>query len=328
MNYNEILYLTKEEVMKVDYTMQETLDILEEIYREKAAGNYELPAKIGIHPGVGNYMHAMPCWAHKWEAAGIKWGAAFKENPKKGIDYIHGFIVLNDVMTGVPYSIMDCAWITAQRTGAKNGFAAKYLAKKDASVLAVLACGVQARKALHAIHLACPGVKKVLCWDYFPEATKRYVDEMKAQFPELDIIPCASPAEALKDADIIQTAAPTTQTEMSIVTSDMIKPGAVIVAMDGFTLFHKECIEKHIKKFITDDIPQYKNFSKGFEYKGIVYENAVELCDVVAGKVPGRENDEEVIFVSNIGNAFDDMPIAKYVYERAEKMGLGIKVPR
>jgi len=326
MNYNEILYLTKEDVMKVDYTMEETLDMLEEIYREKAAGNYELPAKIGIHPGTGNYMHAMPCWAHKWEAAGIKWGAAFKDNPKKGIDYIHGFIVLNDVMTGVPYAIMDCAWITAQRTGAKNAFAAKYLAKKDASVLAVLACGVQARKAMHAFTIAVPGIKKVMCWDAFPAATEKFIAEMSSMFPHLEFVACDNVRDAVVDADIIQTAAPTTCTEMSVVTKDMIKPGALVTAMDAFTLFYKDCITENFKKIVTDDVNQCKFFAKSYEYKGIEFE-AHELCDVVTGKVV-RESEDEKIFVTNLGNAFDDMPIAKAIYERAEKMGLGVKVPR
>ena len=326
MAVSEILYLTKEEVIKVDFTMQENLDLLEEIYREKALGNYELPSKIGIHPGEGNYMHAMPCWAHKWEAAGIKWGAAFKDNPKKGIDYIHGFIVLNDVMTGVPYAIMDCAWITAQRTGAKSGLSAKHLARKDASVCAILACGVQARKALHAIHLACPEVTTFTCWDYFPAATEKFIAEMKAQFPELNLVNCANVADAVKDADIIQTAAPTTATEMSAITKDMIKPGVVVTAMDGFTLFYKDTITEKFTKFVTDDVPQFRTFENAFEFKGI-HLDPYGLHEVVSGKAK-RENDTENIFVTNLGNAFDDMPMAKLIYEKAKKMGIGTVLPR
>ena len=316
-----LLYLTKADVAKTAYTMKETLDLLEDIYREKAAGNYELPPKIGVHPGEGNYLHAMPCWAKKWETAGIKWGGGFKNNPSKGLDYIYGFVVLNDVETGIPYVMMDATWHSALRTGAKSGMTAKYLMRKDSTTCAILACGKQARRAFEAFRVACPQLTKFMCWDYFPAATEKYVAEMKAKYPEVEIVACGSVEEAVKDADVIQTAAPTTATEMSTITKDMIKPGVVVTAMDGFTLFYKDTITDKFTKFVTDDVPQFRNFETFPEYKGIHFDPA-ELAQVVVGNVR-RENDQENIFVTNIGNAFDDMPVCRAIYEKAKKMGIG-----
>lgn len=318
-----LLYLTKADVAATGYTMEETLAVLDEIYREKAAGNYELPPKIGVHPGgEQNYLHAMPCWAHKWQTAGLKWGGGFQNNPGKGLDYISGHIILNDVETGVPYVMMDATWPTALRTGGKSAISAKYLAKKDASTLAMMACGKQARRALEAFYYACPQVKTIWCWDFYPEAAEKYAAEMKAQFPTLDLRVTTSVAEAVGDADIIHTAAPVVQEDIGVIEKGMVKPGVVATAMDCYTLWKTDAVTELFSKFYSDDVPQYLAFNGRPEYKGIDVV-PTELASVISGKDAGRESDSENIFVANLGNAFDDMPVARAVYELAKQKGLG-----
>ena len=53
-----------------------------------------------------------------YRSAGIKWVSGYPENFKRGLPYISGLMIMNDSETGVPYSVMDCSWITAMRTGA------------------------------------------------------------------------------------------------------------------------------------------------------------------------------------------------------------------
>ena len=93
----------------------------------------------------------MPASVREPEVAGLKWVSGYPSNPAKGLPYITGLLVLNDPETGVPLAVMDCAWITAMRTGASAGISAKYLARTDSEVAAVVGCGVQARPSLAAL---------------------------------------------------------------------------------------------------------------------------------------------------------------------------------
>ena len=324
----EFLYLTKQDVIDTGYSMKDTLAVLDEIYHEKALGNYELPHKIGIHPRPDDYIHAMPCWAKKWETAGIKWCGGFKHNPKDyGLDYINGVIILNDIETGVPCAIMDAAWITAIRTGGKSGLAAKYLARKNAATVAVLACGVQSRRALEAIYLACPQLKQAICWDVFPESAEKFAQEMKAVCPNLEIKVAASVREAMADADIVATGAPVLQEDIAVIEKDMVKPGLLCVSVDLDVLWKKDAVVENFHKYYTDDIPQFYFFRDERHDVKCIPVVPEDLGKMVAGMIPGRESDTENIFAANIGNAFDDMPIARAIYETAKKKGIGRMLP-
>ena len=323
----EVLYLTQQDVMNTGLTMAEIVDTLDEVFREKSAGNYEMPPKIGIHTRPDDFMHAMPCWAHKWEAAGIKWVSGYKHNPKDyGLGYINGLLILNDVMTGVPYSIMDCIWITAMRTGGVSGLSAKYLARKDASTVAMLACGAQARTALEAFKITVPHMKTVWCWDVFPEAAEKYAKDMKAMFPDLDFHVTTSVQEAVQDADIIGTHAPVVKEDVGVIDKAWLKKGVTVIAVDVDVLWKKGSVVGTFDKYYNDDHGQFKAFKEKGDVKHIPG-LPDELGDMIAGKVPGRESDDENIFAANIGLAFDDIAVADAVYKLAVKKGLGTVLP-
>ena len=98
----------------------------------------------------------MPAYIPALHSAGIKWVSGYPENFKRGLPYITGLLILNDVETGIPYAVMDCAWITAYRTGAASALAAKYLARPESKTAGILACGVQGRTNLLSAERAVP----------------------------------------------------------------------------------------------------------------------------------------------------------------------------
>lgn len=90
-----------------------------------------------------SFHHAIPAYIPSMRSAGIKWVSGYPENYKRGLPYITGLLILNDVETGIPYAVMDCIWITAMRTAAASALAAKYLARPESETVGILACGVQ-----------------------------------------------------------------------------------------------------------------------------------------------------------------------------------------
>src|SRR5438132_8355442 len=64
---------------------------------------------------------------------GVKMGSGYLQNPSKGLPVTLAAILLFDCTTGLPIAVMDGVHITAMRTGAAGGVAAKYLARKDST---------------------------------------------------------------------------------------------------------------------------------------------------------------------------------------------------
>jgi ornithine cyclodeaminase/alanine dehydrogenase len=151
MTDNLILYLSQVDVTKVNLDMATVIKLLEIAFREKGAGKVEMPPKPGIHTMPDAFIHAMPAFIPALHSAGIKWVSGYPENQKRDLPYITGLLILNDVETGIPYSVMDCTWITAYRTGAASALAARYLARPESKTVGILACGVQGRTNLEAL---------------------------------------------------------------------------------------------------------------------------------------------------------------------------------
>ena len=123
----EIPLFVKKDVERVDLSMEQIIQALDEAFKEKGLGKVEMPPKPGIHTIPDAFIHAMPASVPSVGAAGCKWVSGYPENYKKNLPYINGLLILNDPETGVPLCVMDCIWITAMRTGAATAVAAKYL---------------------------------------------------------------------------------------------------------------------------------------------------------------------------------------------------------
>src|SRR5574341_2260051 len=151
MDTSQFLYLSRESVEQVDLDMATIIQLLERAFQEKGAGRVEMPPKPGIHTQPDAFIHAMPAYIPALRSAGIKWVSGYPANQGRGLPYITGLLVLNDVDTGIPLAVMDCSWITAYRTGAATALAARYLARPDSQIAGILACGVQGRTNLEAL---------------------------------------------------------------------------------------------------------------------------------------------------------------------------------
>jgi len=145
--------------------MKEVIRVVKEAFLEKAEGRIEVPPKPGIHPQKDAFIHVMPAYIPKMKSAGIKIVSGFPENPKRGLPYISGLLILNDTETGFPISVMDCTWITAKRTGAATAIAAEHLARQDSKVLGILGCGVQGRSNLEALTAVCKNLEEVKAYN-------------------------------------------------------------------------------------------------------------------------------------------------------------------
>ncbi|NIM05904.1 MAG: ornithine cyclodeaminase family protein [Armatimonadetes bacterium] len=322
----ELIYLSRADVEELGLTMKEVLEAVDNGFRLKGLKKTEMPPKPGVHPRPNAFIHAMPGYVQEVEAAGLKWVSGYPANPQKGLPYITGLLVMNDPDTGVPIAVMDCAWITAMRTGASVGISAKYLARPNSSTAGILGCGVQARTSLAALVETLSALRIVRCYDLYPEAAKRFIDEMKAAFPALEFVTCNSPAEMMEGAEVVVSAIPILEEPEPPLEAGMLQKGGLAVSLDYDAAWTSAAM-KECEKFASDDIGQLLYTKKeGVHFGGIPESIYADLGELSAGLKPGRENAEERIFSMNMGIAVDDMVTANILYARAVESGAGTKL--
>ena len=320
----QLLYLSQADVASVGLTMAEIISLLEAAFREKGEGRVEMPPKPGIHPGKGdNFIHAMPAYIPAMNSAGVKWVSGFPENYKRGLPYITGLLILNDPETGIPLVVMDCEWITAMRTAAATAVAAQRLARPESSILGILGCGVQGRANAEALNVLFP-LKRVMAYDVRPEAVRSFASEISAK-SDLEVVPVDHPREAVTGCDLVVTAGPILKKPHATIQKSWLNRGAFASLVDFDSYWHPQAL-KEADKFCTDDVPQLEHYRKVGYFQDIppIY---ADLGELVAGKKPGRESEEERTMACNLGLAMDDMAVAPTIYQRAVEKESGTWLP-
>jgi ornithine cyclodeaminase/alanine dehydrogenase-like protein (mu-crystallin family) len=320
MTEHRLLYLSRADVESVRMPMTEIIALLEQAFMEKGKGQVEMPPKPGIHTMPDAFIHAMPAYIPAMRSAGIKWVSGYPGNFKRGLPYISGLIVLNDVETGLPCAVMDCTWITAMRTGAASALSAKYLARPDSGSIGVLACGVQGRANLEALSCLFP-IRRAYAYDVIPEVQERFVAEMTAPLG-IEILSVKEPKQAVAEADLVVTSGPILKHPIPTIEKDWLRPGAFGSAVDFDSYWSGEALAQ-MDRIATDDHAQFRYY-RSVGYFQRTPEPYADLGELVAGIKPGRQDEKERTLAINLGLALDDMAIAPTIYQRAIEKGLGI----
>jgi ornithine cyclodeaminase/alanine dehydrogenase-like protein (mu-crystallin family) len=324
MNENRLLYLSQADVQAVGVTMAEVIESLEVAFGEKGKGLVEMPPKPGIHPGGGdNFIHAMPAYIPALKSAGVKWVSGFPENYKRGLPYITGLLIYNDVETGLPLAVMDCIWITGMRTGAATAIGAKYLARSESSVAGVLGCGVQGRTNIEALNVLFP-LQRVMAYDVDTDAAHSYARDIRARLG-LEVVVVDTPRKAVSGCDLIVTAGPILKVPHATIQAGWMDEGAFASLVDFDSYWHPEAM-READKFCTDDIAQLRYYESVGYFQGIPPVHA-DLGELVSGQQPGRETPHERTMTANLGLALDDMAVAPLVYQRAVERNIGTWLP-
>lgn len=317
-------YLSRADVLATELSMAETIPIIEESFRAHGLRQFESPPKPGIHPQPNAFIHAMPAYLPQMNAAGLKWISSFSGNVDRGVPTVMGLMVLNDVQTGQPTAIMDASWLTAMRTAAASAVAAKYLARKDSSIVGIVGAGSQGLAHGLVMPNVLANMKTLQICDVNRSMLDRSTAVLKEKLPDMEIIPVDTAQNVIQNADVVITA--TSKLTRPIFSRQWVKPGALILPVH--TRGWDKDTPHHMDKFIVDFWDQFKNAQ---EQEGGYYPSLpdlyAELGEIVVGKKPGRENDSECIMDHNYGMAIHDVAMARAILKRAKQKGLGVVLP-
>ncbi|MGD9288587.1 MAG: ornithine cyclodeaminase family protein, partial [Desulfobacterales bacterium] len=254
---------------------------------------------------------------------GIKWVAGFPKNPEKGLPYVSGLLIFNDVHTGLALAVMDCVWITAKRTGAASAISARHLARPESSVMGMLGCGVQGRSHVEAMKVLFP-LKKIMAYDVNLEAQSDFVSDISNSF-DLEVVPVKTPREAVTGCDIVVTAGPMTQTPHATIQAGWLDKGAFASLVD-YDAYWQPAAMQEVEKFCTDDTHQFQMAQQAGYFKELPDLHA-DLGELATNRKPGRQSPEECTMAANLGLALNDMAVAPLLYQKAKENGIGTWLP-
>ncbi|MCP4422907.1 MAG: ornithine cyclodeaminase family protein [Chloroflexi bacterium] len=324
MSANQLLYLSQVEVTAVNIPMSQIIEAVEAAFREKGNGRVEMPPKPGIHPGGGdNFIHAMPAYIPGLKSAGVKWVSGFPDNQARGLPYITGLLIYNDVETGLPLAVMDCVWITAMRTAAASAIGARYLARPKSSVMGILGCGVQGRSHVEAMRELFP-LQRIMAYDTNLDVAQTFAADMRAKF-DVEVAVVDEPKTAVAGCDIVVTAGPILKQPHQTIQAGWLDEGAFASLVDFDSYWHPAAMAE-AAKFCTDDAPQLRHYQEVGYFQQIPAIHA-DLGQLATGQKPGRQSPTERTMTANLGLAMDDMAVAPLIYQKAVANGVGTWLP-
>lgn len=310
-------------------TMKEALEAIEMAFKAKGEGKAQMPPKQYLFFSKYNGdLRTMPAYLENNDVAGVKIVTVHPSNPKEhNLPTVMATIFLIDPITGFLKAIIDGTYLTALRTGAAGGIAAKYLSRKNSKTVGIIGAGTQARTQLMALK-EVRSISFVKVYDLSKDASEKYAKEMSESL-NLKVEVAQSAKEAADSSDIIVTVTPSTR---PIVMSDWISPGAHINAI-GADAPGKEELDPEIlrkAKIIVDDWDQAIHggevnvpISKDLIKKEDIY---ADIGDIVTGRKRGRESEREITVFVSTGLAIQDVAVASLVFDKAKKKGIGQEI--
>jgi len=324
----EMVKLFSDDDVKRLFSMKDAVPAVEHVFAEDAEGRVEMPSKIYLEVKDYGDFRAMPAYVPSINTAGVKWVNVHPDNPQKGLPTVMATVLLNEPQTGRLLCAITAGRLTDLRTGAAGGVAAKYLARKDSSVIGVIGSGHQAwTQVLAYKEVFGDRIKLVKVYSQHTAHAQAFADMVREELG-YDVQVCRTAAEAA-NADIIATVTPA---RSPVLKAEWVKPGTHINAI-GADAQGKQELETALTvkaKVFVDSVEQASHsgevnvpISQGFLNKNQL---AGTIGQVITGKAPGRTSDEEITIFDSTGLAIQDMAAGHIIYERALKEGKGTDV--
>jgi alanine dehydrogenase len=324
-----MLFLTEQDVKDAlagDDAYMEAVDVISRVLEQQSAGTtYHLKRYTMTHPAYpGHLWHnirMLPGMAPDLGAAAVRVYSGYRGTNRSEV------ICLFDWADMRMSAIISDFHLHAVRTSAPYGVAARFLARADASTLGIIGTGRYARAMAQSVCAVRP-IKRIKAFSRNPANVQAFCGEMSETLG-IEVVPCSSGREAVKGAGIVITA---TSGNTIVFEADWLEPGVLVMSLapgefDEETVLRSRVFLSAIEQVLGDDPPRKPFASLVADGRFDASDVAADLCDVVAGKKPGRASDDEIILYECAGLGLLDVGIGHWVYERALRRGLGTEMP-
>ena len=296
------LHLSEADVARL-LTPADVIEAVEDSFRRLAAGTIEnVPRyRVRLEDGALAVMSAVD---RDRGLACVKTYAATSERTEFVVVLFEG---------GETRALIEADRLGQLRTGAASAVAAKYLARPGARTLGVIGCGWQARSQVACIREALPGIEEVVAYCRSEDRLEEFCGEVGAEAAE-------SHREAAA-ADVVVTI---TTSRDPVLRGEWLRPGALVCAAGANRPRARELDNAVLERasFVCCDSVADAKIESGdliepVEQGVLDWLEVHELQEVVAGELPGRQQDEDVVLFKSNGLAAWDLAVAARVVELA-----------
>jgi ornithine cyclodeaminase len=320
----------------------ECADAMRDALAARVRGEVYQPLRMVIRPaGAAGLMALMPCYLPGPEAGpgtpggpggpdrgggyGLKAICIVPGNPARGLDAHQGVVLLSSPRTGEPLAIVNASAVTAIRTAAVSAVATALLARADATELAIIGTGVQARSHLRAISAARP-LTRIRVAGRDEARARRFAGEMRAH-TAVPVLACGSAAEAVDGAGIVVTA---TSSAEPVLRREWLAPGAHVNAVGACVPQARELDTATMAAAALFADSRESVLAESGDFRLAEAEGAIgpehiraEIGEVLTGRAPGRAGEDEVTVFESLGLAVEDLAAAALAYRKAGELGAG-----
>jgi len=299
---------------------------------ELSAGRVSMPARVVAQVREhGGLLAAMPAFLGSAQVLSAKLVSVFPQNAARGLPSHQAVILVFDPRTGSPRAMMDGATITATRTAAGSALATRLLARPEASVLAIVGTGVQARAHAKAIPRVRP-IKEIRVVGRRQDRAAALAEEMAHG---LDIPTMAFDLRqgAFGGVDVICA---TTHSADPVIRGEWLEPGVHINSV-GLNSQGRELDGEAVRRALVvvetrgaalAPAPSGSNDLHFAIRDGRIGEEHIhaEIGELISGARPGRTSPDQITLYKSVGVAVQDAVAAHLVLEAAQQRGVGREI--
>ncbi len=324
------LLLLNEDELRQTITISEAIDVVEAAFAAAAEGRMNIPGTFNLKlPEVNGEVRVKGAYLQETPYFVIRVGSTFKDNPTINLPSKSGSIAIFDAATGFPAAMMiDNGYITNIRSGAAGALAAEYLANKEIDRIAIIGSGSQAYIQLKSL-MRVRTFSTVSVWARSPLDADNYARRM-VEDHDVYIEIAQSVEQAVNNADIVITA---TASEHPLIEADWLKPGAHITAVGSNTSTKQELHTDVLTKadvIVVDNFEQCATMGEIHHglFQGVLHKKNIqgELGMLIANKIPGRTQLNQITVADLTGVDTQDAVVATLAMEKALFMDLGQRV--
>jgi ornithine cyclodeaminase len=323
-----LTYLNGLDVEQLALTDEEILSAIEAVLAAQGMGQTLVEPRVHLIPESSDKGHfnILRGYVKPLGVAGVKVVSDFVDNYKQGLPSEMALLNLFSPDTGMPRAVIDATSITDMRTGAVTALGAKHLARKSSKILGHIGARGTAYWNVRLLDYLFD-FDEIRVHSRRPESRDAFGARLTRDLGK-PIRVVDNWHDCVDGADIVVEASRLAKPEPLLLT-EWIKRGALVVPYGTMSAVELSLTDI-MSKVVVDDWGQCR---KGLPFGALrqhvdcdrlTQENLhAELGEIVAGRKPGRQNDQETILLWHRGLSITDIALGEALLNKASSMGVG-----
>jgi ornithine cyclodeaminase len=326
-----ITYLSGPDVARLNMSDDEILDAVEGALQAQGTGSAVIEPRVHLvpDPAFNGHFNVLRGYVAPLNLAGVKIVGDYLENFKQGLPSEMALLNLFDPRTGMPVAILDATAITDMRTGALTALGAKYLARKHSKVLGHVGARGTSYWNIGLLDRLFD-FTEIRIHSRRRESREAFAARLEHDLQKKIIVTdnwrgCLSGADIMVEASRLDTRAEHFK-------RDFVKEGALVIPYGTVSALELS-LPAIMDKIVVDDLGQFRSGKFGALRphidQGLLSEAGVhaELAEIVVGRKPGRESEEEKILFWHRGLSLCDIALGSAMLNKARSLGIGQTLP-